>query len=169
MIEYCKSIFDIEIDWWIFHLYVGLWLFVKFMLSFLRESLYLYPAFILQYLASVHSCIDTLAVDGNYKISIVPFFCMLSLSLLAATSTFTLRAWACLGPEACVNSEKYMNSKTIFSFYHVLLTCSPRCIIVIVLAMLCLQDTINKLYLHTWSPSHCTLCLFACLLIKIQL
>jgi len=41
MIEYCKSIFDIEIDWWIYIFYVGLWLFVKFMLSLLRESFYL--------------------------------------------------------------------------------------------------------------------------------
>jgi len=41
MIEYRKSISDIEIDWWIFRLYVGLWLFVKFMFSLLRENLYL--------------------------------------------------------------------------------------------------------------------------------
>ena len=42
-----------------------------------------------------------------------------------------------------MNSEKYMNSKKVFSLYHFFLTCFPRCITLIVLALLCLQDTIN--------------------------
>jgi hypothetical protein len=42
--------------------------------------------------AAVHSCVKTLAVDGNCKIAIVPYFCTLSLSLSASTSTFNTKS-----------------------------------------------------------------------------
>jgi len=68
-----------------------------------------------------------------------------------------------------MNSEKYMNSKKSFLFTTFFLLVLQDASFSLSLQMLCLQDTIYKLYLHTWPPSHCTLCLFACLLIKIQL
>lgn len=122
--------------------------------------------------ATIHSCVDALAVERNCKTAIVPSFVRWVLSLPASASTFNTKIlssslslkWT---RSVCEQWKVHEQWKYIF-FLLLFVSCSPRCIIVIVLAKLCLQDTIYKLYLHTWSPSHCTLCLFACLLIKIH-
>lgn len=84
--------------------------------------------------ATVYSCVDTLAVDRNCKTAIFPSFVRWAWACQPRPQLLTLRAWACLGTGACMNSEKYMNSKKIFSFYYCFL--------------LVLQDALLLLSLH---------------------